>query len=50
MTQAERKRLLHDKWPDAPRVGKQAMISALEEASKARVFEHKDDPCEHNDK
>lgn len=46
MTKEEQKKLLHDKWPSNKNVKKEAFIKALEKASKAKLFEYKENPHE----
>lgn len=46
MTKQEQKKLLHDKWPDTGNVNKKAVFKALEKASKAKLFEYKENSHE----
>ena len=42
MTKQEQKKLLNDKWPNVSDAKKKAAFEAIEKASKAKVFEYRE--------
>lgn len=46
MTKKQQKELLHDNWPNVSAAKKKASFKAIEKASKAKVFEYKENSQE----
>lgn len=43
MTAKEKKRLLNDRWPNVSEARHKALFEVLKKASKAKIFEYKED-------
>jgi hypothetical protein len=48
MTQAERKKMLNDKWPAFTKKNREDFLEVLKEAPKAKIFDVDECNCDRN--